>query len=115
MTKPTITIEFEPTVEVAALWQGRAACIAPFSAQEWSDLWNFFQTIDGFIEAVVQPLLAIRKGLEGGKAVPVEAMQQLIALTEDAQGASKIMGGVHALMGRFAMVTGGPTKKDLVQ
>ena len=115
MPVPRITIVFEPTEEQAAEWQGRFAVIAPMNQQEWLDLWKFLATIDGFVEQVAQSLLAIRKALETGNALPTEAMQNLIALTEDAQGAAGLMPAVHYLMNRFAMVADARAEKERLQ
>lgn len=114
MTK-LVTIQIEVTEEQAALWKGRLPVVAPMTVEEWADLATIFEGLDGFVGQVAHVLLAIRKALETGHALPVEAMQQLIALTEDAVGASRLMGAVNVLMGRFVMGLGGKAKGARVQ
>lgn len=115
MTKPEITIKFQPTEEEAELWKGRMACIGPMTAQEWTDLWTFFRSVDGFVEQIAQPLAVLHEAVASGKTVPNGTFRKLVELAEDAKGAATLMPAIHALMSRFAVVADPLTKKGRVQ
>ncbi len=118
MTKSLITIQLEVNEEEAALWRGRFACIGPMTGQEWTDLWAFFASIDGFVEQVSLPLVALHKAVAANPnapKVPDGTFRKLVEWAQDAEGVATLMPAIQQLMGRFAMVTSPKTKKGRVQ